>query len=62
MSEIDVELLKKRRHKEKQIVCQSDDKADSESNGSEWYAMSAEWLKDWKMFVNNKRSKTAYGA
>lgn len=39
-------------------------KKDSNYNpeNKEWYIISAEWLKDWKMFVNNKRSTTAYGA
>ena len=42
------------------MVCSSDKKEGEESE--DWFVMSAEWLKDWKMFVNNKRSKLAYGA
>ena len=31
-------------------------------NNTEWYLISSDWLRDWKMFVNNKRSNTAWGA
>ena len=30
-------------------------------NNKEWYLINSDWLKDWKMFVNNKRSAVAYG-
>lgn len=28
----------------------------------DWYLIHSEWLRDWKMFVNNKRTSTAYGS
>lgn len=38
-------------------------KKDSKYNEGtkEWFIINSDWLKDWKMFVNNKRSSTAYG-
>ena len=44
--------------KEKQRVC----KLDSSHDDKIWYIIDGEWLKDWKMFVNNKRSRAAFGA
>jgi hypothetical protein len=31
-------------------------------NTKEWFLINSEWLKDWKMFVNNKRTATACGS
>jgi hypothetical protein len=28
----------------------------------EWYLIHSEWLRDWKMFVNNKRTSNVYGS
>lgn len=35
---------------------------DSKNDEECWFVISSEWLHDWKMFVNNKRSKAATGA
>lgn len=53
-------MIEKRRSKEKSIVCKKD------SNYPEdiqlWYLIDAEWLKDWKSFVGNKKCKSSNGA
>lgn len=53
-------ILNKRRQNERKSVTKKDQ--DYPSNEiQEWFIINSEWLKDWKMFVNNKRSTTAYG-
>ena len=56
----DLECIKNWREKEKLIVCSKDVR--HEERADSWYIIHSEWLKDWKMFVNNKWSKVANGA
>lgn len=59
MTPQEIELLEKRRHMERKNVSKKDAKYNEATK--EWYLINADWLKDWKMFVNNKRTNTAYG-
>lgn len=58
VSKEDIECLNFRRDKEKKMVVNKDSMNDMDC----WYIINSEWLSDWKMFVNNKRSKAAAGA
>lgn len=60
VSSKELDILAKRRSHEKKIVSKKDSNYNSQNQ--EWFIINAEWLKDWKMFVNNKRSTTACGA
>jgi hypothetical protein len=60
VGEDELSILNKRRNTEKKTVSKLD--SNYNKNNDEWYIINSEWLKDWKMFVNNKRSTTAYGA
>lgn len=55
-----MKILDKRRQIEKKNCTKLD--SNYNQDNEEWYIVNSEWLKDWKMFVNNKRSSTAYGA
>ncbi|CAI2387044.1 unnamed protein product [Moneuplotes crassus] len=60
ISEDEMRILNKRRKAEKKDCTRLD--SNYNKNNEEWFIINAEWLKDWKMFVNNKRSSTAFGA
>lgn len=55
----EIELVEKRRHLERKNVSKKDSKYNEKHK--EWYLINSDWLKDWKSFVHNKRSSTAYG-
>lgn len=52
-SEEELEILNKRRNYERKNVSKKDSHYNQKNQ--EWFIINAEWLKDWKMFVNNKR-------
>lgn len=60
ISQEELHILSKRRNIEKKNCTKLD--ANYNKNNEEWFIIHTEWLKDWKMFTNNKRSSTAFGA
>ena len=60
ISKDELNILSKRRTTERKLVTKNDSAFNQ--NNSEWYIINSEWLNDWKMFVNNKRSENANGA
>ena len=55
LTEGELKELDERREKEKSLISSKDSSIPPE-NISTWYIVDSEWLKDWKMFVSNRKS------
>ena len=61
LTEKELKDLEERREKEKQLISNKDSVTPPE-NIDTWYIVDSEWLKDWKMFVSNRKSSTQVAA
>ena len=57
LTEGELKELDERREKEKSLISEKDSSIPPE-NISTWYIVDSEWLKDWKMFVSNRKSSS----